>query len=183
MLKMPKANQIEFDAILSVHYFKSNEQAAKFVREIEVFPNALGMDESSGGFLALHRSHSMSALKQEIPAALVLKRLGHRVILLEETKYALCPDAQIDGLVFEIKRISRTQKIPSAVLHQFRTAYRKSPHLLLHIDQTVKLESLRTALFAAFHRYRSVRQVWLIVGERLWQLHREVVLKGDFRLK
>ncbi|MCK6691173.1 MAG: hypothetical protein L6Q97_03615 [Thermoanaerobaculia bacterium] len=141
------------------------------------------MDPETFGFIALHRKHVDIALPNELPVCLILKKLGFGVLLLNEKDANLASDVQIDGRNFEIKRIANARNIHSAIVHQFRFAYRKSPNLILHIDQAANPESVRNGLYKASKRYAQIRLIWLVYTGKLFQLERSAILKGKFQLK
>ncbi len=175
---MKEQNFAEYHALSAQYYFKSERAAQKRFRVLDTYQGILGYDQVSGGFLVVHKGHSPTGLEQELPVCGLLKQLGFGVILLEEPAYNVAADARILDREFEIKRIANSRNIHTAVFYQFRTAYRKSPNLLLHIDQTVNLESLRNALFISVKRYAKIRLIWVVYEANLWQFDRNIILRG-----
>jgi len=170
-----------FEDLPAHEFFKTSKKAAKTFKIMGDYPDALGYDEETGGFLALHRRHSATGLEQELGVCLYLKSLGFAVTLLEEAGSFIAADVQIGTEIFEIKRISNARNIERAVVFQFRTAYRKSKNLILHIEQRVEFGSLRNALFKGCQKYASIQTVWVVVGTVLWQFDRITILKGKHR--
>lgn len=167
-----------FEALPAHEFFKTSKEAAKTFKIIENYPDALGYDEETGGFLALHRKHSATGLEQELGVCLYLKSLGFAVMLLKEAGSFIAADVQIGTEIFEIKRIAKARNIERAVIFQFRTAYRKSKNLILHIEQRVEFSSLRNALFKGCQKYASIQMVWVVLGTSLWRFDRATILKG-----
>ncbi len=177
-------NQQAFDDLPDADYFKTNEIAGKHFRDVRLFPTgALGFDDLSDGFIALHRTHSPSGLKDEIVACLLLKNMGFGVVLLDEKDFFLAPDAQIGNRIFEIKRLAYAKNVDGAIREHFRSTYRKAQNLFLHIDQPVRAESLRNAIFNSVKEYSKIQTVWVLWTGRLWQLNRKVILNGEFKFR
>ena len=122
--------------------------------------------------------HSPSAFEQEIPACLVLKKYGFRVILDDETAERATADAWIDHEKFEIKQVAKAHNFKNAVAWQFRTAYKKTRRLLLHVAQKANGEQVRRALFLASKRY-PIDIVWVIFEGKLYRFDRHSILKGQ----
>jgi len=179
---MKKTNREIFEELHIDEYFKSTEAAAKFFRDMADYPNALGYDEQSDGFLVLHRCHAPSGFEYEIPVCVFLKNSGFRVVLAEELPNRKSVDAEIDGIAFEIKQIARAKNFTRAVLYQLRNAYHKCDNILLHIAQPVRGEQVRHALSAGLKTYPSIKQVWVVVNSQLYQLDRPTILKKQYRI-
>lgn len=177
-----KTNRDLFEELPVEKYFKSVEAAAKFFREITRYPDSLGFDQNSGGYLAMHRGHAPSGFEFEIPVCVFLKKAGFGVVLLEELPHTRSVDAKIDGVLFEIKQIGHARNFTRAVLHQFRNAYVKCDHILLHIAQTVEGDQVRNALLAGAKAYPSIKLFWIVFRGRLFQMERRGILKKEFRI-
>lgn len=181
-MSMKKINREIFEELSLEEHFKSAEVAAKAFRDMAGFPNALGFDQQSGGFLVLHRRHAPSGFEYEIPVCVFLKTNGFRVVLVEELPNRKSIDAEIDGISFEIKQIARAKNFTRAVLHQLRHAYHKCDNILLHIAQPVRGDQVRNALSAGLKIYPSIKQVWVVVNGRLYQLDRLTIFKRQYRI-
>ncbi|MFN0035090.1 MAG: hypothetical protein ACKVUS_08490 [Saprospiraceae bacterium] len=177
-----KTNRQIFEDLPSEAYFKSVEKAAKIFRDMAQHVGSLGFDEETNGFLALHRRHAPSGFEQEIPVCVFLKKLGFGVVLAEEFPHRKSADAEIDGVVFEIKQVAQAKNILRAIRRQFRTAYHKCDNLLLHIAQPITATTLRSALSSAIKTYPSVKLVWVVFNNVLYQFDRKQILSGDFRI-
>lgn len=172
-----KTNRDLFEDLPVDVYLKSVESAAKVFRDLVNYPDSLGFDDYSGGYLALHRGHAPSGFEFEIPVCVFLKKAGFGVVLLEELPHTKCIDAEIDGILFEIKQIAHARNFTRAVLHQLRNAYAKCDHVLLHIAQVVKGEQVRNALFAGAKAYPSIKLFWIVFRGQLFQIERQRILK------
>lgn len=117
---MSNLNKLKFDNYPLHSYFKTNEKAEKAFPSILKFPNALGFDFKSEGYIVLHRNHHNSGIEQEIPACLFLKDLGRQVELIEEYMFKSSGDALVDDCFFEIKRISKAIDVTNAIMAQFK---------------------------------------------------------------
>lgn len=105
-----RTNRQSFESLPSEEYLKSVEKAVKIFRDMAQHPDSLGFDEETGGFLVLHRRHAPSGFEQEIPVCVLLKKLGFGVLLVEEFPHRKSSDAEIDGIVFEIKQVGPCEK-------------------------------------------------------------------------
>ncbi len=115
---MAKETNIDFfEALPDTEYFKDNKRASQKFRNIEAFANALGLDMDTSGFIALHHKHVDLALLQELPVCIILKNAGYGVVLMNEEGIHQKADAQIDGQLFEIKRISKAKNIQGAITY------------------------------------------------------------------
>lgn len=180
---MKKPTRAYFEELPSFHYFKTFQEAKILTKTSDELLTEIGYDESSGGFLVIHRRHAHAALTREIPACAVLKSLGMAVVLIEESGESRSCDALVDQVSFEIKQIANAKNLKNAMLHQFRTARGKSPNLLLHIAQHVKSEQLRSALFYNVKKYSYIEQIWVVWQGRLFQFQRGNVLKGKHQFR
>jgi hypothetical protein len=70
-MKNPNLNI--FETLSNSDFLKDTVKAGAIFKDILKFPNSLGFDKKSGGFLILHRQHAPSAFLEEIPVCLVLK--------------------------------------------------------------------------------------------------------------
>lgn len=178
---MKKHNRHIFETLSPSDFLKTTDKASSLFKDFMKFPNSLGFDKKSGGFLVLHRQHAPSAFSEEIPVCIILKKLGYRVILLQELPHLKSVDVQINEDLFEIKQLSHAKNIKNAIVNHFRLAYKKADKLLIHINQTVSNEQLRGALYAAVKIYTSIKIIWIVKGEQLFQLERQVILTGKYQ--
>lgn len=157
-------------------YFKSVEKAAKTFRDMAQYPDSLGFDEASNGFLALHRNHAPSGFEQEIPVCVFLKKAGFGVLLAEESPRKSA-DAEIDGIVFEIKQVAHAKNILRAILSSFTLQMRQPLAAHRSADHGT---TLRGALTTAIKTYPSIKLVWVVCDNTLYPLDRKKILAGDF---
>lgn len=59
---MKNANKKRFEAYSDNCYFKENNKADSHFKQLKHFPNALGYDAQSGGFIVIHYHHKAHAL-------------------------------------------------------------------------------------------------------------------------
>jgi hypothetical protein len=174
-------NQTLFDDLPEKLYFKSNEKALKHFQKLADFPDALGFDEDSSGFIALHKDHAASGIDSEIPVCLILKNLGFAIVLLPELPNVPSLDATIDGTLFEIKSISKAKNIQNAIQHQLQGAAKKAENVLLHINQPCRAETLRGALYKGVKHYPKFQKVWVVFKGKLFQFDKASILKGKYQ--
>jgi hypothetical protein len=179
---MSNLNKLKFDNYPLHSYFKTNEKAEKAFPSIVKFPDALGFDRKSKGFIVLHRNHQESGIEQEIPACLILKNFGYDIELIEESDSALSADAKISEFIFEIKRLSNATDLLNGILLHFRRAYKKAQYLILHIDKRVDTSNLRRSIRKASEKYPDIKLVLLVYGKKVVELNKEMMKKGDYSI-
>ena len=179
---MSKQNRDKFDSYPEGSYFKTNEKAEKHFQSILKFPKTLGFDEKNHGFIVLHKKHQASGIEQEIPACNCLKILGWRVELVEEYTFKPSVDVAVNDCLFEIKRISKALDVTNAVMVQFKRCEKKSPNLILHVDQKVEPSNLKRAIRKASERYDKIKEMILIFRKTVIELDKVKMQKGDYRL-
>ncbi len=178
---MSRTNLAHFDGLPAFDFFKNNAAAASAFRDIHFFPDdALGFDPDSEGFLVLHRGHSPSGLHSEIPGCLILKKLGFRVILIEELPNISSPDVLVDDIEFEMKCIANAKRVDKSIDRAFSMCYKKSGNLLLHLDQRAAPISVRNMIYSNAKIYGNIRHVWLIFRGQLWPMDRKKILERNF---
>lgn len=161
---MSKANLRVWNDLPAGLFLKTMDAALARFRDIALFPDSIGFDRETGGFLAIHRQHSPSALDREIPVCLFLKKRGFRVLLELETAEKRSPDCRINEDLFEIKQITHPKSIDKSIVRQIRTSYFKASRVLIHVCLPANLKQLEGGLAEATGLYRSVRVIWLIKG-------------------
>ena len=134
---MSKLNQQLFEEYSHAFYFKTNHEAINLFKCLEHFPNALGFDNESGGFIILHKRHKSGGLVSEIDTCILLKQAGLGVILIEEYENEKSVDVEIEGKIFEIKKLVNTNNLTRAIQRHFQRTYLKTNNLILHIAQPI----------------------------------------------
>jgi hypothetical protein len=180
---MSKQNRELFDSYPDDSYFKTNQRAIKHFKELYKFPNALGYDIKTDGFIVLHHKHQESGIADEMPACLILKQNGFGVELNQESGFIPKADATIEERFFEIKCIKQAENLDNAVKMHFRRSHRKANCMILHILQRVNHIQLKKSLRIHCKDYKSIKIVWLIYENRLFQLSREVIITESYSLK
>jgi hypothetical protein len=175
---MSKLNRLKFDEL----HIKTQEDAEAYFRVMSNFPKAVGFDKKSQGFLCIHKRHSPSGLENEIPACLILKKLGYAVEFCEEYAHRQSYDALIDGIAFEIKRLSKVKNLLNGITLHFRRTYEKCPHLIIHIDQRVDASNLRRVIRQVSEEYQEIRKLLLIYRYKVVLLDREMMKKANYDL-
>ena len=130
---MSKLNQQLFEEYSHVFYCKANKEAINRFKCLERFPDALGFDIESGGFIILHKNHKQGGLENEIDTCLILKKMGFGVVLIEEFENDKSVDVLIEGKVFEIKKLINGHNLRKSVQRHFQRTYLKTGNLILHI--------------------------------------------------
>jgi hypothetical protein len=143
---MSQLNKLKFEEYSNVEYLTNQQDAEFFFRVMSKFPNVIGYNKKSNGFLVIHKKHSPSGLESEIPACVILKNLGYRVELIEEHPHLASLDVKIDDVSFEMKCFSEGKDLLSGVLKHFRKTYHKADKMVLHIDKKSNFSNIEELL-------------------------------------
>ena len=179
---MSKLNRLKFESYTKEEYLTNQEDAEAYFRVMSTFPNAVGFDKKTNGYLVIHKRHSPSGLVSEISACIILKKLGYSVELIEEYAHKLSLDVRVNDVVFEMKRFSEGKDLISGVTNHFRTAYRKSDKIVLHIDQKCDFSNLKRVIRKANSKYPQIKQVLLIYGYKSIMLNKDMIQKADYTI-
>lgn len=160
---------------LGYQYYTDGENAKK---EYFIFENnyldALGFDVLSNGFLALQKGHEPDALSYELPLALMLKKEGHAVILLDESGKGKQIDATIDGILFEMKDMSHTINYFERLKKNLRSALKKgSTNIAISISGNISLENIKVILHRLAHQPETkfIENIWFTLDGVLYRHH------------
>lgn len=178
---MSKQNREKFDSYSEDSYFKTNEKAEKRFRCINEFPEALGFDDESGGYIVLNKKHKPGGLADEIPVCLILKKLGLGVELIAEDGAGKVLDVAIAEMTYEIKRMRQTKNLLNSVTLIFRLTYKKASRLIFHVDTKVEPSSLKRALRIVSEKYGQIKIVGIIYEGKLIVLNKEDLKEGNYR--
>lgn len=133
-------------------------------RAMSAYPNALGYDSTSGGFLVINKKHSVSGLASELPVLEILKRRGAMLELLDESQHIKVKnDLFWDGNFWDIKRLNKATRADRTIRDYFRDSSKKGRlKLLIHIDQQVSDDQLKIHLYNALRQSPQINQVQLV---------------------
>jgi hypothetical protein len=174
---MTTPNEQRFENFDTKIYYKSNSfDSLKRFRQLSNFPNALGFDKDSNGFIVLHKGHQAGAIDFEMPACLLLKKAGYAVELIEEPSNVLSADAIIDDEIFEIKQIITATNLTRAIEKHFRKSYKKSIRIILHVAKEVEVQELKLALRKSAFNYPMIKKVLLVIQEQVHELSPDEML-------
>ena len=183
---MKNLNKKRFDAYPNDSYFKSSEKGDKKIRLLKHFPEALGYDAKSGGFIVVHHRHKANALNDELPVCLILKNMGFGIELIEESDERETLDVVIHEIasstILEIKRLYQAKDLANGILLIFRRTYKKASKLLLHVDMHIQPANLKRAIRKAHKRYPDIQLVWLVYRNHLTVLTTELMQRGNYFL-
>ena len=179
---MRNLNRLKFDEYSSISFLKNQEDGENYFRMLANFPKTLGYDSKTNGFIVLHKKHSPSGLESELPACKILKKLGYRVVLVEESPHTKSLDALIDDVPFEIKCYSEGKDLLQGVTKHFRKTYKKAKNLVLHIDKKVEFSNLKRSIRKASLQYPKIETVLLIYGYNAILLDKQKMGKADYSM-
>ena len=165
-------------------YFISNDTAKSRFKELVNYPNALGYDEMSGGYLVLHKGHQPGGIADEIKACLILKKCGYGVELLNESAgTGIEPDVKVNGKIYDIKRLHKAQKPRTRIIRLFeKTSHLGIDKIVLHIDQDLKPSEIISFLAEAMARRTKINEVLVIFKGDIYELSRQIVFKRNWIL-
>lgn len=177
---MSKLNRLKFEDYSSISYLTIQLDAEVHFRVMSKFPNVVGYDKKSNGFLVIHKKHSASGLESEVPACVILKKLGHCVELIEEHPYLASLDVRIDDILFEMKCFIEGKDLLAGVVKHFRQTYHKTDKLVLHIVKKAEFSNVKRVIRQANAKYPQIKTVVLIYGYKAIWLNEEMMKKADY---
>lgn len=144
-------------------FFKDTVAAATRFRAAAAIPNAIGQDSATGGFIVLHKNHSVTGLRDELPVLLILRNRGAMLELLDEETRSPRYDLFWDGHFWDIKRLRNAARPDRAIRDHFRSAAKGGrTKLLIHIDQDITDAALTEALYQALRQQKEIQLVELV---------------------
>lgn len=150
------ANKLMFDD-LGAEWLKETEQARDTFRDMRNMPDdTLGYDKKTGGYIALHKQHSATGVKDEMPACELLRSKGHAIVLVDEVNPVVKYDLLWDGMLWDIKRLHKAKNFDGAFKDYFG---KKKERLLIHIDMDIDEDILVAAINYAATRYPQVKSI------------------------
>lgn len=159
-------------------YFITNDEAKFRFKELINYPNALGYDDISGGYLVLHKGHQPGGIADEVVACLILKSNGYKVVLLEESAATgLEPDAKVNGVYCDIKRLYKATNLLERLSRLFRKVTEmKIQKIVLHVDQNIKRTELAKLLSITAQRRPKISGIILIFEGVPYNLTRQQLI-------
>jgi hypothetical protein len=159
-------------------YFISTDEAKFRFKDLINYPNALGYDEVSGGYLVLHKGHQPGGIADEMVACLILKKNGYKVTLLDESAATgIEPDAKVNGVYCDIKRLYKATNLLERLSRLFRKVTEmKIQKIVLHIDQNIKRSDLEKLLSITAQRRPKISGMILIFEGIPYHLTRQQLI-------
>ena len=99
-ITMSKLNRLKYETYSKLEYLVNQKDAEAYFRVMSKFPNAVGYDKKSNGYLVINKNHSPSGLESEVGGCVVLKKLGYCVELLNESPSIVSLDVKVNDLIF-----------------------------------------------------------------------------------
>ncbi len=164
-------------------YYISNDTAKFRFKELHNYPNALGYDEKSKGYLVLHKGHQPGGIADEILACLILKKNGYRIELLDESaSTGIEPDAKINGAYYDLKRLHKATNLLERLSRLFRKVTEmKIKSIVLHIDQNIKRSDLEKLLSITAQRRPKINSIILIFENNVYDLTRQQMIDKNWQ--
>ncbi len=179
---MSKLNRLKFESYSRSEYLTNQIDAETHFRVMLKFPDVIGYDNKSNGYLVIHRFHSPSGLEDEIPVCQILKLHGYCVELIPEFNTEKSGDVLIGNMLFEIKRLKKGTDLANGVQNHFRRAKKQSDKLLLHIDHKIDVSNLQRSIRNASTKYKEIKGLLLVYLNQIIELERDDMIKGKFRI-
>ena len=164
---MKTANKLLFDDLDNTHYKNAPDASKDYFVFKKYFKESLGYDNQSGGYLALQKGHQPKALLDELPTALLLKKEGFAVVLLNETGEGKKVDALIDGVASEIKDVKTLTY--RSLKDDFKESLKKGAKRVVLVVNKVDREVLKEILKRIAHNpfTNQIDDLFLIVDGKL----------------
>jgi hypothetical protein len=171
---MGTKNKLLFDNLNAQGYLTTHAEAKIRFKELSKHPNALGYDETTDGYLVLHKGHQPGGIADEIGACLLLKQKGYGVSLLDESESTGTePDVTVNGKTYDIKRVYLTENLTNRLSKLFKKVGKMGiGKIVLHIDQAVETPHLVAVLAETAARRSDVNEIILIVEGNIYELTR-----------
>lgn len=160
----------------------NNKEAKSRFKELAKYPDALGYDEQSKGFLVLHKGHQPGGIADEIMACLLLKGKGYGVLLMDESESTgKEPDVLINGKSYDIKRVYQTENLLNRLSKLFKKVGKMGlDKIVLHIDQVVEISELVAVLAETAARRPNVNEMILIIDGKIFELSRTQMVNREW---
>ena len=140
-------------------------------------------DENTGGFVLIHQNHNLTDSERFV--AEVFARFGRMVKLLSEQAASgiRTPDAEIDGEIWEFKKLSvEAINISNAVQRGVAVAKKRAPNVAYHIDTDADIRDINRGITRAivWDTERLLQKIALVFNDRRVQvLTREELDNGQ----
>jgi hypothetical protein len=171
---MKTVSKLLFEDLEEKDFFTTNKEAKARFKELAKYPDALGYDEATGGYLVLHKGHQPGGIADEIQACLLLKCKGYGVVLMDESaSTGTEPDVMVNGKTYDIKRLYQTENLINRLSKLFKKVEKMGiDKIVLHIDQPVEMPDLVAVLAETAARRSNVSEMILIVKGEIYELTR-----------
>jgi Contact-dependent growth inhibition CdiA C-terminal domain len=139
-------------------------------------------DEKSEGFVIIHRAHGLNELQGNETIAMLLAKLGRKIVLLPNEVNSLSADADMDNEIWEFKTINATN-LSSAVQGAIRRGKLQANNILCFINQLYTIENITKGIYNVV-KYDNTERIEkiaiLFVGGELIELTREEIVEKRF---
>jgi uncharacterized protein with FMN-binding domain len=165
---MKTENELLFENLDERHYTTTAAAVVEYAIFKANFKDVLGYDEQTGGSVALQKGHQPRALYDELSTALILKKSGHTVILLDESGIGKQLDCLVDGTLSEIKLVKTFSY--RSLKEDFYEAHKKGAK---RIVLTISTETDRITLISVLKRIANnpfvnqINDIFLIFENKL----------------
>jgi hypothetical protein len=179
---MKTVNELLFENLETEGYWTTTEAAKGRFKELTKYPDSLGYDVVTDGYLALHKGHQPGGIADEIQACLILKQKGYGVCLLDESSSTgIEPDVAVNSKIYDIKRVYQTENLINRLSKLFKKVGKMGiDKIVLHIDQAVEMPYLVSVLAETAARRSNVSEVILIVRHTIYELTRVQMLQRNW---
>ncbi len=177
---MSKLNRLKYETYSKLEYLVNQKDAEAYFRVMSKFPNAVGFDKKSNGYLVINKTHSPSGLESEVGGCVVLKKLGYCVELLNESPSIVSLDVKVNDLIFEMKCFSEGKDLLNGIIKHFKRTYHKSDKLVLHINKKVEFSNIKRAIRIASEKYSTIKTVILIFENKAIELNKNNMKSGKY---
>ena len=106
-------------------------------------------DTNSLGFVVIHKTHGLNELEGNKTIAILLAKLGFRVVLQPNMPDIPTPDASINEEIWEFKTISQAINLSNTVQRDLKKGKRQSSKILICIAQSYKIPEITKGIYNA----------------------------------
>jgi hypothetical protein len=109
----------------------------------------LYFDNDTDGFVVIDKEHGKNELEGNKRIALLLSKMGFKVVLLPNVANAPTPDASIDEEIWEFKTITQANNLSNTVQRDIKRGKRQASNILIYIVQRYNVEDILKGVFNA----------------------------------
>ena len=143
-------------------------------------------DFDTHGFVVIHKTHGINEIEGNKTIAILLAKLGFRVVLLANIPDAPTPDATVNEDTWEFKTIWKATNLKNRVQLDIKNGKEQSANILIYIAQRYNIDDIVVGIYNAVkydEREKIQKIVILFEDKRLIRIERAEVIDHSYRSK